>query len=85
MAYFPNGTAGLDYEDRYCARCIHNNDPDRCCPILLLHALHNYDECNKDDSFLHVLIPRSESGIDNEQCSMFIPATSMGLDFGSSN
>jgi hypothetical protein len=75
MAYFPNGTAGLDYEDRYCSRCIHEDG----CPIMLLHALHNYEECNKDDSFLHVLIPRSESGIDNEQCRMFIPAPSMGL------
>jgi hypothetical protein len=76
MAYFPNGTAGLDYEDRYCSRCIHN-DADRGCPIILLHMLHNYDECNKPDSFLHVLIPRSKDQLDNERCLMFIPAPSM--------
>jgi hypothetical protein len=35
----------------------------------LLHFLHNYEECNNEDSFLHSLIPRN--GIKNEQCRMF--------------
>jgi len=70
MAYFANGTEGELYEDEYCSRCIHDENGD--CPILLLHLLYNYDECNKKDSFLHVLIPRAESGIGNEQCKMFI-------------
>lgn len=74
MAYFPNATAGMDYEDRYCSRCVHHADPDKGCVVLLLHALHNYDECNNPTSFLHILIPRSAERLDNEQCRMFIPS-----------
>lgn len=71
MGYFSNGTEGMDYEEQYCRRCLHNGPPGGPgCPIMLLHLIHNYDECNKEDSFLHTLIPRS--GIKNEQCSMFI-------------
>lgn len=73
MAYFANGTEGMMYEDEYCSKCINyrdNGSGSEGCPILDLHFIHNYDECNKKDSFLHFLIPRK--GIDNEQCSMFI-------------
>ena len=75
MGYFSNGTEGEMYQDTYCAKCIH----EKGCPVWGLHLLHNYDECNKPDSFLHLLIPRSETGLSNEQCSMFVPAPSMGL------
>jgi hypothetical protein len=78
MGYFSNGTEGMLYEERYCSRCIHA-DPEHACPIWMLHGLHNYEECNKPSSFLHVLIPRSKDKLDNEQCSMFVPAPSMGL------
>jgi hypothetical protein len=80
MGYFSNGTEGEMYVDAYCSRCIHN-DQDKPCPIWTLHMLHNYKECNKPDSFLHRLIPRSKDCCGNEQCSMFIPAPSMGLPF----
>lgn len=73
MAYFSNGTEGLMYEARYCQRCAHFDD-DQWCPVMLLHQLHNYEECNKPDSFLHVLIPRDEQG-DNGQCAMFLEAS----------
>lgn len=73
MGYFSNGTEGEMYEARYCRRCLHNGPPDGPgCPIMLLHLIHNYDECNKDDSFLHVLIPRSKYHLGNEQCTMFV-------------
>lgn len=78
MGYFSNGTEGEMYEDRWCSRCIHRDD-QRGCPIWMLHHLHNYEECNKPDSFLHVLIPRSKDDLSNERCSMFVPAPSMGL------
>lgn len=78
MGYFSNGTEGEMYELQYCIKCIHNMDPDKGCPILFLHMMHNYDECDKEDSFLHVLIPRGKDH-GNERCSMFIPAPSMGL------
>jgi hypothetical protein len=69
MAYFSNGREGEAYEARYCRQCVHDINED--CPILLLHLMHNYEECNKKDSFLHILIPRK--GIENEKCRMFWP------------
>jgi len=74
MGYFANGIEGGDYEEEYCCKCIHYSDNPEVpqCPVLLLHELYNYDDCNKKDSFLHVLIPRNERGY-NEKCTMFIP------------
>lgn len=73
MGYFPNGSAGMDYEARYCERCIHQNGPDgdSGCAVYMAHLLKNYDECNNEDSILHMLIPRDEKG-NNEQCLMFV-------------
>jgi hypothetical protein len=71
MGYFSNGTEGDCYEARYCAHCRHGEAEDGC-PVMLLHLLHNYEECNKPDSFLHVLIPRTKDG--NAECAMFIAA-----------
>jgi hypothetical protein len=71
MAYFPNGTASEMYYDKYCTRCKFDRNGD--CPIWGLHLLHNYEECNKEDSFLHVLIPRCKDVLDNEQCRFFTP------------
>lgn len=70
MAYFPNGTAGEMYEAKYCDHCIHQKPDDGGCAVWLAHMLHNYDECNKKDSILHLLIPRK--GVENEQCTMFV-------------
>lgn len=75
MGYFSNGTEGEMYRERYCSRCIHEQD----CRVWMLHELHNYDECNNEFSFLHVLIPRSKDKLSNERCNMFVPAPSMGL------
>lgn len=70
MAYFSNGTEGDDYQHRWCERCVHD-DPDKGCTVWLLHFMHNYEECNKKDSFLHKLIPIREDGFAGE-CTMFI-------------
>lgn len=77
MGYFPNGTEGEAYEAHYCAKCIHRDGPDgkSGCSVMLAHLLHNYDECNKPDSILHLLIPRVKDGIGNERCTMFIEDT----------
>lgn len=69
MGYFSNGSEGMDYQEHYCSKCIH--DEKQSCPVWLLHLLHNYEECNKPDSFLHVLIPRTKTGA-NGQCTMFL-------------
>lgn len=66
MGYFSNGCEGMDYEERYCRQCVHTEG----CAVLELHMMYNYDECNKKDSMLHVLIPRDEKGF-NQKCTMF--------------
>lgn len=71
MGYFSNGTEGTDYESRYCDRCKHQNQ-EVGCAVMLAHMLHNYKECNNEESILHLLIPRKAGGIGNEQCKMFL-------------
>lgn len=72
MGYFSNGSEGMEYEARWCARCVHY-DPDGNCPVLEAHADFNYRDCNDPESILHVLIPRSRNPkfTNNEQCRMF--------------
>jgi hypothetical protein len=72
MGYFSNGSEGMDYEATYCERCIHfGPEEGPGCPVWLAHLIHNYDECNKEESILHILIPRAADG-SNEQCTMFV-------------
>lgn len=68
MGYFSNGTEGMSYEEHYCCRCLHQDG----CTVWLAHMLHNYKECNNENSILHLLIPLSKGGLDNEQCTMFL-------------
>lgn len=77
MAYFSNGTEGMSYFEEYCSRCIF--DKGQNCPIWMLHMIHNYEECNKPESFLHALIPRSKDKLGNEECFFFRPEPSIGL------
>lgn len=74
MGYFSNGTEGMMYEEQYCSECIHGqgNDVDdgEACPVWMLHFQHNYDEGNKPDSILHVLIPFKDGR--NGECRMFV-------------
>ena len=69
MGYFPNGTDGEMYCEQYCDNCVHNLE-EHGCPILALHWLYNYDECNKPDSILHEAIPRDDKGY-NKQCIFY--------------
>ena len=73
MGYFSNGMEGEDYHERYCAKCIHDNEEKGIgCPIWNLHLLHNYEDCNNPKSYLHFLIPRSTDDLSNERCTMFL-------------
>ena len=76
MGYFSNGTEGECYEAAYCARCIHGPraNPDRPCTVWMLHLLYAYEDCNKPESYLNDLIPRTDDRVGNEQCTMFIEA-----------
>ncbi len=74
MAYFSNGSEGDIYEHDYCHNCL--NYSRGACSILLIHAIYNYDQCRGGKkgeaikSILNILIPRSEDGLTNMQCSM---------------
>lgn len=72
MGYFSNGCEGDSYERAYCDRCVHQKPDNGGCMVWLAHMLHNYAECNQQDSILHLLIPRTDDGLDNKQCTMFI-------------
>lgn len=52
MAYFPNGTSGMIYEERYCYRCKNRRDKGdgrgAGCAIWDAHLLYSYEECNND-------------------------------------
>jgi hypothetical protein len=71
MGYFSNGTEGGDYQDRWCARCLHDN-PDKhiFCPVWDAHLNHAYD--GDYAAVLDMLIPRTKDGLDNERCTMFV-------------
>jgi len=72
MGYFSNGCEGMDYEERYCDRCLHNNEESfEGCPVWMLHQTHNFKEANNKASFLHRLIPIDKEGR-NLQCLMFL-------------
>ena len=75
MGYFPNGTAGDMYQAKYCDHCVHwvlvdSRSDTYGCPCLDAHAIWNYEECNKEDSVLHKMIPRDHNGF-NEECLFF--------------
>lgn len=80
MAYFSNGTEGMDYCARWCDRCVHQNGADgkSGCPVWLVHLLYAYEECNSKSNakvMLDALIPMVPSKHGNYrvagQCSMF--------------
>ena len=71
MGYFSNGSEGVDYECKYCSECHHQDLDGRGCAVWEAHMLYNYEQCNDEDSILHILIPRSKDDF-NEKCRMFI-------------
>lgn len=79
MAYFPNGTSGMIYEEQVCAKCAHYGEGDDVggCPVLLIHNLYNYDQCADTEHgkaiecILDLLIPRTKNDLGNEKCSLF--------------
>ncbi len=60
MAYFSNGTEGLDYQEQFCFRCEHYPDDEtKDCPIWSAHFFHNSDRHTNEavGSILDMLIP----------------------------
>lgn len=72
MAYFPNGTSGLIYQEKWCFRCKHDSI-DEGCPIWFFHLLKSYEWCNDKDKrvLLDLFIPTREDGFP-DKCKMFI-------------
>lgn len=87
MAYFPNGSAGMDYMDRHCANCVNwkdNGSGSEGCYIMDLHTLWNYEACNGDQpdasaekkakyEALEHFIPTTKDGLYADNCKMFHP------------
>lgn len=74
MAYFSNGTEGMDYEAQWCAGCVHGSDGGAGeCPVWTLHFIYNGQTGHVGD-VLEALIPRdlSKPGSPNGQCKMFL-------------
>ena len=74
MAYFSNGTQGMDYQDRYCANCA-NADEDGCCGIWDAHLLYSYGAEGDLEGVLDILIPSDAAG-NPTKCSMHRPVQS---------
>lgn len=73
MGYFSNGNEGRSYETRWCDHCVHGfGTTNRMCSVMDAHMLYNYDDCNNDESILHILIPRTSNKLGNKRCMMFI-------------
>ncbi len=79
MAYFPNGTSGMVFEEEYCDKCMNRRDlkdgRGPGCPIWDIHMLFNYDQHKETDEgkrtkeILEILIPTKDLWAD--ECSMF--------------
>lgn len=73
MAYFSNGTEGLDWQVWNCDICKHNEENG--CPLLLVSEIFNYDQLSKGQEKLKktmdILMPRKDSK--NLKCGMFVP------------
>jgi hypothetical protein len=78
MALFANGSEGQYNESRYCRRCVHDwthrdDDDERECPVLVLHAHWNYDACKDATKHmaLDALWPMAEDCLHAAECAMF--------------
>ncbi len=73
MAYFANGDAQEDYEERWCDRCVHGPTPERDegCAIMLVHLAYNYQALDEPEiqAILDTLIPTQ--GLEPAQCRLF--------------
>ena len=76
MAYFPNGTSGEIYQEKYCYQCknwkLREGIAVESCPILDVHFSVNYSQCRNKDikRILEMLWPTGKDGYPG-QCSMF--------------
>lgn len=73
MGYFSNGAEGMDYQNKWCDRCLHDNyEKGVFCPVWGLHLMHGYTGSPERQAALDELIPRTKDGLGNERCKMFV-------------
>jgi len=80
MAYFPNGTSGDIYMEKFCFQCRNwksREDEDKDnegCPIIDVHFSVNYTQCRNEKikRILEILIPTGEDGFPRK-CPMYEP------------
>ena len=76
MAYFSCGTEGADYENHYCANCVHGQDDESMCPVFQAHWLYAYQmaspKCKEHPAkiILDMLIPMTKDH-NPAQCALF--------------
>src|SRR5690349_19815070 len=86
MAYFPNGTAGMLYEEQYCYNCRNYRDKGDGrgfgCAIWDAQLLYSYDECNNDGK-THIIdgVPHVNPPLSNAKAmlDMLIPEDAEGF------
>jgi hypothetical protein len=75
MAYFPNGTSGIDLQQQWCMRCVH--DVDEKCPVWGAHLMYSYELCNEKSHpgkvILDMLIPNGG------ECALFVAADRLNV------
>lgn len=72
MAYFPNGSTGIRWQEENCFNdCIFWDDAGEkfICPVWACHQIFMYDESTKE--ILNMLIPMNKDGIFAEKCKMY--------------
>ena len=78
MAYFPNGTSGDIYLEKYCMLCLNWTDKQDGrgfgCPIWDAHQVANYKQCGDEviKEILEILWPSDDKHYP-AKCSMFSP------------
>jgi hypothetical protein len=76
MAYFPNGTAKMLFEDAQCHGCVHFEGRDgHGCPVMNLHTRYTSDELSivnvRTRYILDTIIPMDKEFAGD--CTMFYP------------
>ncbi len=88
MAYFPNGTSGMVYQDEFCEKCWNYRDlgdgRGHGCPIWDFHMLWNYDQGDKTPEgkqykeALEHFIPTKKNSFP-DKCKMFLPKNEIDI------
>lgn len=90
MAYFSNGSEGMDYQERFCMKCrnwrYRENLGGMGCPVWDAHLCFAYEECNSKSNakgMLDMLIPMVDTTLGYKtagECAMFLAKSAEELE-----